>query len=332
MNFECNWIFKLEVVRSRFVRHIPDSVMRVPCICVCQPIILSILSHFTTAFFTGLAFQPTVTVIGFYFQRWLALANGVTYSGVGVGIIVLPILVETLSSKYTWRGAMRIISAISLLVCFSGLLFRPSAKERYFLHQNKTNIETNRRHSSELTCAAKVHHFVKSIPNFLGMDLLLKKPRFITVTASCCVMGYGYYAALVFFASKAVFEAKLSTLQGALLLSFIGIGSTVSRATHGFLLDYKIVTAMPLYALACFVNAASDFLNPFAFSFSSLTVLAVTFGLSSGLMFAVSIMCVRTVLDEEDVARGFGVIMMFNGLGTLVGIFVMGELQIIKPG
>ncbi|XP_071842054.1 monocarboxylate transporter 13-like isoform X2 [Apostichopus japonicus] len=283
---------------------------------------------FVQSFFTGLAFQPTVTVIGFYFQNWLAFANGVTYSGVGIGIIVIPLLVETLSSRYTWKGAMRILSAISLLVCLSGVLFRPSAKECYFLRQNKISRK-NRKNTSdhEMNFARKCYHFVVSIPRFLGMDLLYEKPRFATVTASCCVMGYGYYASLVFFASKAVFEAGLSKFQGALLLSFIGIGSTISRATHGFLLDCNIVSAMPLYALACFINAATDFLNPFAFSFSSLTVLAVSFGLSSGLIFAVSIMCVRTVLNEDQVAKGFGVILMFNGIGTLIGLFVMGYLE-----
>ncbi|KAJ8034615.1 Monocarboxylate transporter 12 [Holothuria leucospilota] len=279
---------------------------------------------FFQAFFIGLAYQPTVTVIGFYFQKRLAFANGVTYSGVGVGIIIIPLMVEFLSSRFTWKGALQVMSAITLLVCFNGLLFRPSDKEKYFLLQKET---ARKNRISNKNCFERLKHAIASIPKFLGFHLLRENPRFITVTASCCVMGYGYYGSLVFFSSKAVFEAGLSTFQGALLLSIIGLGSTISRATHGILLDWKLISPMSLYALACFISASGNFLVPFAFSMNSLLVIAITFGLSSGLIFAVSIMCVRVVLREDQVAKGFGIIMMFNGLGTLVGIFFMGFLQ-----
>ncbi|KAK2717295.1 hypothetical protein QYM36_006169 [Artemia franciscana] len=73
----------------------------------------------------GLATTPGILMTSRYFEKRRALANGICISGTAVGGMVLPALVEFLTSRYTFRGSILILGACMLHVCVAALLFRP---------------------------------------------------------------------------------------------------------------------------------------------------------------------------------------------------------------
>lgn len=48
-------------------------------------------------------YMPAVLTVGFYFEKWRALATGLALCGSGVGTFVMAPLTDTLNETYGWR-------------------------------------------------------------------------------------------------------------------------------------------------------------------------------------------------------------------------------------
>lgn len=54
----------------------------------------------------GLIFVPAVITIGFYFEKWRALATGIAVCGSGIGTFIMAPVSDWLIEKYSWRKAL----------------------------------------------------------------------------------------------------------------------------------------------------------------------------------------------------------------------------------
>lgn len=83
-------------------------------------------SHPTRAGFgSGMAYLPAVVMVGRYFQKRRALAQGLSTTGTGFGTFLMTVLLKYLCAEYGWRNAMFIQGAVSLNLCVCGALMRP---------------------------------------------------------------------------------------------------------------------------------------------------------------------------------------------------------------
>ncbi|XP_038671858.1 monocarboxylate transporter 14-like isoform X2 [Scyliorhinus canicula] len=81
----------------------------------------------------GLAYLPNIVMVGQYFQRRRALAQGISTTGTGFGACLVTILLKTLSAEYGWRGTMLIHGAVNLNLCVCGALLRPLSSDKGFV-------------------------------------------------------------------------------------------------------------------------------------------------------------------------------------------------------
>ncbi|KAJ8716545.1 hypothetical protein PYW07_003172 [Mythimna separata] len=72
-----------------------------------------------------LIFMPAVLTVGFYFEKWRALATGVALCGSGVGVFVMSPITSAIVETYSWRFAMLVQAGMMLLCIVFGLTFRP---------------------------------------------------------------------------------------------------------------------------------------------------------------------------------------------------------------
>lgn len=70
-------------------------------------------------------YMPSVITVGYYFEKWRALATGISLCGSGVGTFVFAPLTATLIEKCGWRGALLCQAGIILLCVGFGSCFRP---------------------------------------------------------------------------------------------------------------------------------------------------------------------------------------------------------------
>ena len=84
---------------------------------------------------SSFSFVSSIVVLGQYFNRRLALANGIATSGGGVGSLVAGPVINYLLETVGWKNSMRILSAFALMLWIAALLFKPrnnhwNARER----------------------------------------------------------------------------------------------------------------------------------------------------------------------------------------------------------
>ncbi|NWI19882.1 MOT14 protein, partial [Crypturellus soui] len=79
---------------------------------------------------SGMVYLPAVVMVGQYFQKRRALAQGLSTTGTGFGAFLMTALLKYLCEEFGWRNAMFIQGAIALNLCVCGALMRPlSSKE-----------------------------------------------------------------------------------------------------------------------------------------------------------------------------------------------------------
>ncbi|KAL4842245.1 hypothetical protein H8958_003968 [Nasalis larvatus] len=64
-----------------------------------------------------MAYLSAVVIVGRYFQKRRALAQGLSTKGTGFGMFLMTVLLKYLCAEYGWRNAMLIQGAVSLNLC-----------------------------------------------------------------------------------------------------------------------------------------------------------------------------------------------------------------------
>ncbi|XP_053930939.1 monocarboxylate transporter 14 isoform X4 [Cuculus canorus] len=89
---------------------------------------------------SGMVYLPAVVMVGQYFQKRRALAQGLSTTGTGFGAFLMTALLKYLCTEFGWRNAMFIQGAISLNLCVCGALMRPlspkGSSEKYIVRSN----------------------------------------------------------------------------------------------------------------------------------------------------------------------------------------------------
>ncbi|GBP20949.1 Monocarboxylate transporter 12 [Eumeta japonica] len=93
-----------------------------------------------------MVYMPAVLTVGFYFEKWRALATGLALCGSGVGTFIFAPLTEFLVDHYKWRYTILINAGLALLCIIFGLVFRPIKPVRVTLADSNEEEETARRH------------------------------------------------------------------------------------------------------------------------------------------------------------------------------------------
>lgn len=73
----------------------------------------------------SMIYIPAVIVVGYYFERWRALATGIAMCGSGVGTFLMAPLCTSLIEQFGWRMALMWLSLLILLCVLCGAMFRP---------------------------------------------------------------------------------------------------------------------------------------------------------------------------------------------------------------
>ncbi|XP_069583963.1 monocarboxylate transporter 14 [Ranitomeya imitator] len=74
---------------------------------------------------SGMVYLPAVVMVGQYFQKRRALAQGLSTTGTGFGTFLITVLLKYLCVEFGWRNAMIIQGAVTLNLCVCGALMRP---------------------------------------------------------------------------------------------------------------------------------------------------------------------------------------------------------------
>ncbi|KAI0224506.1 Monocarboxylate transporter 5 [Lamellibrachia satsuma] len=92
----------------------------------------------------GLSYVPSLVIIGSYFEKKRALANGMAFAAGSAGTFVSPPLIKYLLDSYGLDGTFYILGGIVFHVSVAGMLFRPPQFyiPRYLMRQKLLRLKT----------------------------------------------------------------------------------------------------------------------------------------------------------------------------------------------
>jgi MFS transporter, OFA family, oxalate/formate antiporter len=249
----------------------------------------------------GCAFVPVLGTVQRWFVKRRGLASGLAVSGIGVGTLVMPPLATALIAAFGWRDAYVVLGVLVAIVGVGAAALIEDDPRQRGLRPDGGTPET-----------ATSSQSVKG----LSVKEAVRTPRFLGLYAACLVGSLGAFVPFAHLVPYAV-DHKLEPTTGALLLSAIGVGSTIGRFFLGSFADRmgRDVFLVAMY----FGMAASLAIWAVAGGLPALTVFALAFGLFYGGWVAILPAVVADHFGARRVSGIIGVLYTSVAIGTLVG-------------
>ncbi|XP_052783372.1 monocarboxylate transporter 13-like isoform X1 [Mya arenaria] len=187
----------------------------------------------------GLVYLPAIVSVGHYFKKKRALATGIAVCGSGIGAFGFAPLSEFLIKKYTWKGAMMIMSAIVLNLVPIAALLRPLEDSRSYSKRMQDSVR-NKSSPAKKCCDFDI----SSTFNFE----LLKSPTFLVFGMSSFIDTLGSFIPFIYIPDL-LNDKGMTSLQGAMIIAIIGITNTVVRVFVGWLADRPWADAIIIKAV-----------------------------------------------------------------------------------
>ncbi|XP_005112301.1 monocarboxylate transporter 12 [Aplysia californica] len=157
---------------------------------------------------------------------------------------------------------------------------------------------------------------------------LLKNVPFLLYCLSIWLFTLAFKAAFTFLPAL-VKSRDISESKAALVLSIAGIVDTLGRIAAGLLLDREFIRPFRtiLYNSFQFVVAAIAFIMPMMQDFWGFVAIACLYACFTGAYVSQKSVIVVDILGIEHMASSFGILICFQGLGTMMGPPLSGALK-----
>jgi OFA family oxalate/formate antiporter-like MFS transporter len=249
----------------------------------------------------GCSYVPAMGAVQRWFIKHRGFASGLASSGIGVGALVGPPLASYFIGKWGWRDAYLILGAFAAIIgTGTALLIENDPRERGLGPDGG---------------AVPLQAQAAPAASFSITDAI-KSRQFIGLYAACLACSFGVFVPFVHLAPYAI-DHGIAPSSAVLLVSVIGVGSTIGRFFLGGLADrigrQLALTAMFVgMALALIIWALST-------TFWPLAAFALFFGIGYGGWVALLPSVVMDYFGGRNVSGIIGVLYTSAGIGTLIG-------------
>jgi MFS family permease len=253
----------------------------------------------------GASYVPAMGATQRWFVRYRALASGLASSGIGAGTLLVPPLAALLIAHLGWRtaylalgvGAAVIGGAMALLI------------------ENDPRDRGSAPDGEPLRAEVVASQPAAGISGTAIADAVRSR-AFILLYAACLACAFGVFVPFVHLVPYAI-DHGMPRAQAVLLMSAIGIGSTVGRFLLGGLADrlgreLTLVATFATMAVALVIWLVSTTFWPLAF-------FGFVFGSAYGGWVALLPAVVMDYFGGRNVSGIIGILYTSAGIGTLIG-------------
>ncbi|XP_078283940.1 monocarboxylate transporter 13-like [Rhinoraja longicauda] len=262
-----------------------------------------------TGFGWALVFTPTMAMIPRYFSRRRALATGLAFSGVGIASFFFSPLFQLLIDAYSWRGALRVLSAIMLNLCVCGALLRPIR-----LPEDPAGPP---RRPPDACGGAKAAGRCGAVASALDLTLLCHR-GFVVYTLALTLVTTGYFVPYVHLVAHGK-NLGFTDYEAALMLSVTAIPDTAARLFSGWLSDLRLVRPARLLFLWSVLSGASLLLLPLGRTYLGLMGFGLFYGLCAGGLSPLFFSTLPDIVGVGRILNATGLFLMLLSLGGLLG-------------
>ncbi|XP_038054213.1 monocarboxylate transporter 14-like [Patiria miniata] len=295
----------------------------------------NLIHMYTLAFFTGLGislcYMAATVAVADYFRKYYAQVSGICMAGSSTFMVVSPPLFHLLLDAYGWRGTMLVAAAMCANLCVAGALYRslhgskvddcnPNRDERLSEGQN-THQQVQVRSDVHKLKRLSLVGFLKGVFSAFKLELMLKSYRFSLLCLTCVELQMIYSCSVIFLVPRAQISG-IDELKASFLLSMFGFGSLGARLSSGFFVTRK--TPVEALCTCSFVLCCVGLLCSQAETYESFAASACIVGMCVGATTAWNNILLRKLVGLRHLASGQAIMLLFSGVGNLIGPIVAG--------
>ncbi|XP_064179917.1 monocarboxylate transporter 3 [Anguilla rostrata] len=290
--------------------------------------------YVTASVITGLGlalnFQPSLIMLGHYFDRRRPLANGLAAAGSPVFLSVLSPLGQVLVDHYGWRGAFLIIGGLLLNCCTCGAVMRPLERRRR--GDQGAGGEPNTQQSRETQPSklsdreTKKQREQPQKKKLLDFSVLRDKGLVIYIIAKFIVV-LGLFVPTILLVNYAK-DLGVPDRDAAFLLSVIGFVDIFARPTCGIVAGLRWVRPRNafFFSLALVFNGLTNVCSAWCTDYRGLVVYCVFFGLSYGMVGALQFEVLMGIVGPDSFSSALGLVLLIESVAVLIGAPLAGRL------
>jgi predicted MFS family arabinose efflux permease len=254
-----------------------------------------------TGFGCSLSRTPMHTIIVEYFEDNPHQAVGIATSGICVGGVVLPMILQVLIESYSWRGTFIVLSAATMNICVSGALARPI-----------TSLGKNGEGTGNFNIKKSMKNIVTNIP----LVLLYFQSTFFSIGMQ--VAFSHVKAAILEFCDASDRDATygISVISGANGVGVVAIGIISFK--------FKNIDTLRVLVGMFTVMGVSLLLFPAVRLYPVLLAHCAIIGVGMTPTVSLTLLVLHRFVAMDDLLLAYGVHSGFVGIGAIVGPMVAG--------
>ncbi|XP_044297127.1 monocarboxylate transporter 3 [Varanus komodoensis] len=294
--------------------------------------------YLTAGMLTGLGmalnFQPSLIMLGSYFDKRRPLANGLAAAGSPVFLSALSPLGQVLLDKFGWRGGFLIMGGLLLNCCTCGAVMRPlemsmekareKAQNKYETKEmlpigGRTEEAISTMDSTKKSKKAKKKKMPKKGKKLLDFSIF-KNRGFVIYTIAMFIMVLGLFVPPILLVNYAK-DTGVPDKEAAFLLSIIGFIDIFARPSCGILAGLKWLRphVTYLFSFALLFNGLTDIFSAKASTYTSLVIFCVFFGISYGMVGALQFEVLMAIIGSQTFSSAIGLVLLIEALAVLIG-------------
>lgn len=176
---------------------------------------------------------------------------------------------------------------------------------------------------SLLQVSKEVKHIIRKM-----LDLsIFKSVIFNYFCLSCMFLYISYDVPYVYTVDKAVGELGITEKKASLLLSIIGLSSTVGQIVIGYIGDQAFIDSLHFYNALTSTAGVCTMLVPLMMSYTSLAVYCAAYGFFISANYALTTIILVDLLSMDKLTNAYGIVMLAEGVANVIGPPLAGWLS-----
>ncbi|WAR07024.1 MOT10-like protein [Mya arenaria] len=253
---------------------------------------------------TCMTTSPTMTITSQYFDKYLAVATGITVSGSSFGTLIMGPLSQAIIDKAGWRTAFRVYAGFCLITSVLNSRIRTPA---YMKCQR-----------------AEGRSFIK--------DLQIWKNRvFVVWTLSITFVMFGFYIPYVHLVSYAI-DQGVSPELASILMMILGAATALGRIMFGRIVAAGVLNRLHMHQLSMVITGAGVMVLPLIKSYPGIVAYVVTVGLVDGCFVVLLPIITAQLMGIENSLLAWGFMIGTCSLTFTLGPPAAGKVPVLSFG
>ncbi|XP_074599114.1 monocarboxylate transporter 1 [Brevipalpus obovatus] len=191
--------------------------------------------------------------------------------------------------------------------------------------RDESLIKSPEKKSSLLSCTKFCSDEIRDTLSEMMDFRLLQNPAFLLFSISNLLSSLGYYVPHIYIKDRAV-GLNIPNDSASNLLAIIGISSMLGRLVFGFISDLKSIDRLLLFNCCLTFSGLSTLLSALLKTHTFLALYSAFFGITCGAYVSLTSVILVDLLGLEKLTNAFGLVLLFQGTGCLMGPPVVGWL------